>query len=140
MSDSHTPDLSTPCIKWDGARDKDGYGRKQVGKRWTLAHRMIFEKEIGPIPDGLQIDHLCRVRHCVNPLHMEPVTLAENVLRGTGPSAQNARKTHCKRGHPLYGENVMIGNDGRRFCRECGRQRWRAYRKRKIEDGTWTGT
>jgi hypothetical protein len=79
-----------------------------------LAHRVIYEYLVGPIPDGLSIDHLCRVRHCVNPAHLEPVTHRENVLRGQAPTAVNGRKTRCKRGHEF---NRTVRN-GRR-CYTC---------------------
>jgi hypothetical protein len=87
-----------------------------------LGHVFAYKAFVGPIPDGLHLDHLCRVRHCVNPAHLEPVTHAENVLRGEGISAVNARKTHCKHGHPLSGENLYLRPDGGRQCRECRRQ------------------
>lgn len=79
-----------------------GYGRFWLrdGSQ-PLAHRLVYELVVGPIPPGLTLDHLCRNTMCVNPWHMEPVTSAENVLRGEGAPAQNARKTHCKQGHPL---------------------------------------
>ena len=98
------------CWLWTAHIDRDGYGRfERIG-----AHRWAYEFAIGPIPDGMQIDHLCRVRRCVNPAHLETVTLAENVLRGQGVTAQQARQTHCKRGHPL-----PAAVDGRRVCTRC---------------------
>jgi hypothetical protein len=80
---------------------------------------------VGPIPEGLVIDHLCRNRGCINPTHMEPVTNAENVLRGEGPTAVNARKTHCKRGHPFDDVNTYVYAKGR-ACRMCHQLRQRA--------------
>jgi len=90
----------------------------------------MYEALIGPIPEGLVIDHLCRVRNCVNPAHMEPVTNTENVLRGTGPTAVNAQKTHCKHGHPLTPDNLVKRTD-RRECMECRRIREREYKARR---------
>ena len=132
----HTPG----CIDWPGAIDSYGYGRLQVGPKWKQAHRVVWERKHGNIPKTKQIDHLCRNRKCVNVEHMELVVQRENILRGNGPTAQNARKTHCKRGHPLSGKNLMVCLDGGRWCRECGRLRWRAYRQRKIMEGAWTRT
>lgn len=95
------------------------------------AHRLAYELLVGPIPDGLQIDHLCRVRNCVNPDHLEPVTAWENTMRSTAASALNARKTECLRGHPFSDENTYYSKDGRRYCRECGRIRGRAHLDKK---------
>lgn len=125
----------TPCIPWNGYLDDDGYGRVSIAGKWRGAHRVAWERDHGQIPYGLVIDHLCRNRACVNTEHMEPVTAIENTKRGT-----NATKTECTRGHPLSGDNLMVRPSGRRWCRECGRLRWRAYRNRKIEDGSWTRT
>ena len=136
----HSPDLALPCTQWTGAIDSYGYGRLQRDGRWQLAHRLAFEEQVGPIPDGLTIDHLCAKRDCVNVRHMEPVTNAENVLRGVGPTAVNARKSHCIAGHLLSGDNLRLAADGRRECKECSRRRWRTYRGRKIAEGTWTRT
>jgi hypothetical protein len=122
-------DADTGCWLWQATLTKNGYGlihKSPTGPdekpRALIAHRVSYELYIGPIPDGLTIDHLCRVRHCVNPDHLEAVTLRENVLRGTNFSAINAAKTHCPQGHPYSGENLIITKGGRR-CRECDRRR-----------------
>ena len=87
----------------------------------------------GPVPDGIEIDHLCRVRHCANPEHLEAVTPTENTMRGEGVGAKNARLTHCKHGHPLSGDNLYIvtraGGKRRRVCRTCDLSRGAAQRK-----------
>ncbi len=133
MTPSTKPTHTPECIPWSGAVDRHGYGRKQVGRKWKLAHRVEWERLRGPIPEGLTIDHLCRNRSCVNVEHMEPVTVRVNVLRGVGATAQNARATHCKAGHPL----TQIESSGKRGCRICASARWRAYRARGIAAGTW---
>lgn len=140
MREQHTPDLSKPCVIWQGRTDKDGYGRVQANGKWKLAHRIAFENEIGAISNGMVIDHLCKNRLCVNTLHMEIVSNYENVMRGDGVTAKNAQKVFCDNGHKLFGENLGIRSNGNRFCKECARARWRAYRARKIENGTWSRT
>lgn len=119
------------CWGWTGSRVK-GYGRFHYHGRDRMAHRVAFEWSGGVIPDGMVIDHLCRNRGCVNPAHMEVVTVTENTLRGESFSAVNARKTHCAR-HAL--PLVRIGADRR--CPVCardavraGERRYRAKKKR----------
>ncbi len=108
----------TPCWLWTDHR-RDGYGSIYgEDKRNQYAHRIAYTIIRGPIPEGLQIDHLCRVRHCVNPKHLEPVTAYENWRRGNGPAAINARRTHCKRGHPFTAENTRMKQSSR-VCRQC---------------------
>lgn len=102
------------CWVWDKPSQNDGYGQF-----FGPAHRWSYEYHIGPIPDGLHIDHLCRNRACVNPWHLEPVHLTENVMRGEGYYAINARKTHCLRGHEFSPSNTYTTPDGRRQCRKC---------------------
>lgn len=130
---NHTP---AKCKVWKGSIDSDGYGRIQIGNKSRLAHRIAWEKEIGPIGEGLQIDHLCRNRPCINVLHMELVTSRENTMRGIGPCAINARKNKCDKGHILSGENLRIRPNGRRECKECSRQRWMKsyYKKREVSN------
>lgn len=113
------------CWIWAGRLDPQGYGRHS----WDLAHRVAYERFMGPIPDGLTLDHLCRTPACVNPWHLEPVTLRENLLRGDTFQARNAAKTHCKRGHPFDEENTYITPAGWRSCRSCRREHHRRYRE-----------
>lgn len=106
------------CWLWTGAKQNRGYGNY----RSKLAHRVSYERYIGPIPNGLTIDHLCRNRLCVNPAHLEPVTQYENNMRGQTVVAINKKKTHCSNGHELSGANVKVAirKDGiRRVCRKC---------------------
>lgn len=108
-----------PCWLWT-AYAFGGYGRfiAAPGTVPVLAYRWSWEAANGPIPDGLTLDHLCRVPRCVNPAHLEPVTMGVNVLRGGSPSALHARKTHCVRGHPFTEENTIMYRGWRR-CRAC---------------------
>lgn len=108
------------CWLWTAARNQNGYGRFWDGVRLVQAHRWSYEYHVGAIPEGLQLDHLCRVRHCVNPEHLEPVTHAENGRRGLA-GAWQAAKTHCKNGHEFTDANTLWrGPDKRhRGCRTC---------------------
>lgn len=125
---------ASSCWVWQARLDADGYGHIQIQRRDRIAHRVSYEAFVGPIPEGLQIDHLCRVRACCNPEHLEAVTSRVNTLRGKGVSALNAVKTHCLNGHPLSGENLMLRADRPvRNCRECSRVRFRRYyHERKL--------
>jgi HNH endonuclease len=113
------------CWLWGAETDRDGYGRIKIGGIRAMAHRASYEALTGPIPHGLQLDHLCRVRNCVRPDHLEPVTNQVNALRGEGPTAVNATKTHCPKGHPYDAENTIKRPCGRRTCRTCDRARKR---------------
>ena len=129
-------DEATGCWLWQGYCAKDGYAMSHitVGLGTYLIRKahvvMWWLVKQHPVPNGLELDHLCRNRKCVNPDHMEPVTGCVNTLRGTSPVAINAAKTHCKRGHPLEGANLLIQH-GTRQCSAC-RSAWtRAWRKRQ---------
>jgi hypothetical protein len=89
--------------------------------RQKLAHRFMYESLVGPIPDGMTLDHLCRRPACCNPTHLEVVTMKENLLRGEGVGALNARKTKCCRGHPFDEVNTRVSASGARVCRACAR-------------------
>lgn len=138
-----TLDVLTGCILWTRTKDAQGYGQIWLygrGGKYYSAHRVTYQM-FAPIPEGLVLDHLCRVRHCVNPNHLEPVTVAENNLRGEGIMAQYAKRTHCPKGHPYEGENLWYtpwgnGGKGARRCRECkrlGNARYRAQVKARKE-------
>ena len=123
-------DASGDCWEWTRGKTAAGYGR--IGNQYT--HRLVWEFLVGPIPDGLEMDHLCRNVGCVNPDHLEPVTHAENMRRGHGNNAfRNA--THCKRGHPFdeantYRFTTSKGKPGR-ACRRCRTE----YMRQRRADG-----
>jgi hypothetical protein len=110
------------CWLWTAAKTH-GYGLFWNGTRQVPAHKFSYEFYVGPVPEGLQLDHLCRVRACVNPLHLEPVTCRENLLRGAGRTAINAARTHCPYGHPYSGDNLYLKPNGNRECRTCNARR-----------------
>lgn len=118
-------DRTGECWLWTGRLNGSGYAEMKLGGRYQMAHRVAYQEIVGPIPEGMQLDHLCRVRHCVNPAHLEPVTSRENTIRGQSPSAINAAKTHCKRGHAFDEANTFINTFGSRVCRACRRARSR---------------
>lgn len=126
-----------PCWLWTANLSSAGYGRFYVGSRTVAqATRWAYEQEVGPIPEGFQLDHLCRVRACVRPSHLEPVTQRENMLRGMGLPGVNARKTHCPQGHEYTPENTIPSGPGgaHRKCRICVNARrrvWDRERRRK---------
>lgn len=112
--------MTDTCWLWLGRRNSNSYGEIIIEGKRTPVHRVVYSALVGPIPDGFQLDHLCRVRHCVRPEHLEAVTQHENILRGMGWSAINARKTHCPAGHPYSGANLRLSGR-KRFCRACER-------------------
>ncbi|GAP46906.1 HNH endonuclease signature motif containing protein [Streptomyces azureus] len=108
------------CWIWTGRRFKAGYGAFDLNQKAMYAHRIMYMIFIGEIPQGAHLDHLCRVRECCNPQHLQAVTCHENIMRSPiAPAAVNADKTHCKRGHPLSGDNLEVREDGGRRCRTC---------------------
>jgi hypothetical protein len=124
------PNGEIGCWVWNGALSHDGYGRfgRHInGERYV--HRIMYEYYFGTIPDGLTIDHLCRVRNCCNPFHLEVVTLTENISRGN--YGWHGQKTHCPRGHEYNVDNTYFNKRNERYCRACGSMHQRAYKARK---------
>jgi HNH endonuclease len=102
------------------------------GKK-RLVHRVVYELMKGPIPNGMTLDHLCRVEPCINTDHLEPVSMKTNIRRGDGLAGRNARKTHCRNGHPFSIENTYIYPNGNRSCRICGRAMSNAWYRKMHE-------
>lgn len=120
------------CWEWQSTIDTGGYGQLKEHGKILSAHRLAYELFKGAIPQGLTIDHLCRNRRCVNPDHLEVVTMRENILRGNGVTAMNARATHCVNGHPFDLFNTYFLSVGWRHCRICAaerKQRWEELHK-----------
>lgn len=117
------------CWPWQGYVSKNGYGFITVQGTTKPAHRAVWEHLVGPIPEGLELDHLCKVPLCVNPDHLEPVTQYINNKRSDSPASVAGRKTHCLRGHPFSPDNTTIirraGGKCDRRCKTCHRQRER---------------
>lgn len=121
----------TPCWISNRAAQPNGYTKIGVLGRTWLTHRFAYEAFVGPIPDGMQLDHLCRQRACVNPEHLEPVTCRENLLRGETVTAREAQQTHCHLGHEFTPENTYVRADrptsrGCRVCRSASARRSKA--------------
>ena len=113
------------CWIWIGAKSLAGYGRFQSDGHLSLAHRVGYRALVGPIPSGLQLDHLCRTPSCVNPAHLEPVTAKENIRR------HHSIQTHCSQGHEFTPANTRSHKRHWRICRQCSRIRELAYRERQ---------
>jgi hypothetical protein len=122
-------DAETGCWVWQRQISTSGYGMTSYQGKYMGAHRAVYLLEKGEIPEGLELDHLCRNRACINPEHLEPVTRRENLLRGETRTARRARQTHCKRGHEFTPENTII-DGGTRRCRACKNERDRNYARR----------
>lgn len=118
-------DVETGCWEWTAAKAKNGYAQFHFDQQTGYAHRFAYVTLVGPIPDGLDIDHLCRNRGCVNPAHLEPVTRSVNLRRGDGPRCAReraARITHCPQGHSYTGDNLYVNTSRpspRRRCQAC---------------------
>lgn len=124
-------DPATGCWLWCGRRDRDGYGRAYYAGRSWLAHRLAYELCVGPIPPGLELDHIvCDRPGCIRPDHVRPSTHYENTMRGNSPAARNARKRACDHGHAFDAQNTYRLRN-RRYCRACNRLAVRRYAGRQ---------
>ena len=120
------------CWTWRGAMSSNGYGSFWMDGRGEAAHRASWFLIHGEFPPtGMDLDHLCRKRGCVNPAHLEVVTRSVNLRRGVGPS-RNLQKTHCPLGHAYYGDNLVVYASGSRACRECNKLAVKRYQERKC--------
>lgn len=123
------------CLVWTKQTYNGGYGVTSIRGVLGRTHRLMYSLVMGPISDDLVLDHLCLNKACANPAHLEPVSNTTNILRGTSPSAQNARRTECVNGHRFNrkntGQGLNIGGRPRRYCRECKRIR-EAARRTKL--------
>ena len=125
-----SPWVMDGCFDWMGTTTRKGYGLFWDGERMVSAHRWIYEYCQGTIPDGLQIDHLCRNRRCVNVAHLDVVTSRENQARSP---YDPAKRTHCPSGHPYNEENTYVNPKGSRECRACRQRRHDAYTRKRRE-------
>jgi hypothetical protein len=126
------PEPNSGCWLWAGNDDcRGGYGRFFFNGTTRIAHRVAYELFRGPIPPGLQLDHRCRVRCCVNPDHLEPVTRRENMVRGDTFIARQVAQTHCLNGHPLTVGNIYPNKGSERICITCERARAVAGHRRR---------
>lgn len=130
------------CYVFSGPKDDGGYGRVGYKRRLVRVHRLLYEELVGPVPEGLELDRLCRNHACANPDHLEPVTHKENMARGLVAAVWEAtrQKTHCKYGHAYDDGNrySYFSSDGQRTyrgCRICRSRAMREYRQRQRTKG-----
>jgi hypothetical protein len=122
------------CWLWENPK-KSGYGEIKIDGKMEKAHIISYRMDIGPVPKGLELDHLCRNRSCVRPDHLEAVTHIVNVRRGLA-GAYNKIKTNCRNGHPFSGENLRIRPNGKRNCRACYRKyALKSYHQKRGSNG-----
>jgi hypothetical protein len=140
---SRTTVTEKGCWLWNGSPNRSGYGQIKVDGRWPVVHKIVYEAFVGPVPEGMQLDHLCHDprrctlasecphRRCVRPSHMLPATPRENTLRSNAVTAVNAARTHCVNGHEFTEANTYVRPTGGRMCRACGLAATKRYAVRK---------
>ncbi len=134
-----SPEPNSGCWLWMAGGNQHGYGSFYVNGRQRGAHIACYEHYIGPVPDGLELDHKCRVPCCVNPSHLEPVTHQENVARGAANESAKkfqGAKTHCPSGHPYTEDNIYFRKNGHRDCRTCSQERSKKYQAHARKNRT----
>lgn len=122
------------CWIWEGGLDPDGYAIGWADGKSVRVHRYVYKQLKGPIPQGLMPDHLCRVRCCCNPDHLELVTNRVNLHRGVGVNPINSAKTHCPAGHEYTPDNTYVTSDGKRMCKTCHRETTRRNKSKRTEE------
>jgi hypothetical protein len=131
--------ITTGCWEWTGQLSKQGYGVINVARHMRRSHRFAYETLVSEVPEGLVLDHLCRVRNCVNPTHLEPVTPAENSRRGVLNVGRKGMKlkprTHCPKGHPYDEVNSYVRASGKRVCRACAKARKQQAKRAVVKGG-----
>ena len=129
FEEKYQPIPWTGCWLWTASTHRDGYGemRNRKGEK-DKAHRISYEMYKGKIPDELCVDHICRVRACVNPDHLRLLTPTQNTMAGFGYMANFARRTHCNYGHEFTPENTITQNGARRRCRTCKNEEGKRYK------------
>lgn len=125
-------DKTGECWIWTAYRNKGGYGTYRDGRTMSLAHRVSYRAVRGDVPEGKELDHLCRNRSCVRPDHLEPVSRRENIARGESHVSAQMKTTTCGKGHPFDSENSYVDGRGKRVCRTCVRDKVRGQRSHGI--------
>lgn len=129
LFDRCLPEPNSGCWLWERGLNSAGYGMHAQRRVMRLAHKLAYEAINGAVPQGLELDHLCRVRCCINPDHLEAVSRRTNTLRGETRPAENVLKDRCPKGHPYAGGNLYTRANGHRVCRACAAERAREKRR-----------
>jgi hypothetical protein len=136
LNNCSVPEPNTGCQFWLHDSVTGGYGRIAINKRKVLAHRLSYVLYKGEIGEGLTIDHKCNQPYCINPDHLQAITMRENTMRGSSFAVTNSKKTHCPKGHEYSDSNTFLNSKGRRECRMCrsGRYGEKKEKRQQIRD------